>query len=311
MARVIVADLTRVDGSAESFLKQITTDIPILLINRQEHLVFNEEILELSGKPFIVGDFIENGWNWDMAETLVVGQNTVHFKDACQSGWERLDYFLAQNEPLKYFKRELLKKDRTDWLCPIEYPATLPIPEPDTKEQFDNRVLQVHNTWGLSHEDRKRVHAEIWLSAGKYGYSVCDSPFYLQPFIKHEGGNKKWFTANIPWYSRLPMDQILYINGLAKISLSLPGAGRKCFRHSESPINSTMFMIEDEIAWSYDWVSGDNCIKSEAGKEIETIVGWLNSPDLFEIYLSGISNCKKYETESYINNYILPLINKV
>src|SRR5690348_15203089 len=100
MAKIVFADNTRIDGTAEAFLRQIPTDIPILLVSRQEELIFNEEILELKGKPYILADFIENSWNWDMRDTLILGRNTADFPNVCGGdGWDRLDEFIVNNKP--------------------------------------------------------------------------------------------------------------------------------------------------------------------------------------------------------------------
>jgi len=315
---VICADKSRTDGVAFEFLQKVPTDIPILLISRSEHLNFNESVLDLAGKPFIVADYIENGWEWDQAETLIVGLNTAHFGDVCVSGWERLDDFLAQNKPLKYFKRELLKKDRTDWICSIEYPnrqESFPI---QTEAEFNARPIDVFNFWGRSHEARVQLHGDIWKGASKYGYSVCDNIYFFNDFMANEQG-RKWVSLWMPHYRRVEIQHILAINGMSKLSMSLPGAGIKCFRSTgEAPCNSVMVCKQDSLAWAYEWVHGENCIKFSRFDEIvetanvaltipEVYNKWVN---LYEIYLNGVATAEKYQVANYLQNYLLPLINK-
>jgi len=308
---VICADKSRTDGVAFEFLQQVPTDIPILLISRSEHLDFNESVLGLAGKPFIVADYIENGWEWNQAETFIVGQNTDHFGDVCVSGWGRLDEFLAQNKPLKYFKRELLKKDRTEWLCPIEYPNRQNPYPIQTEAEFNARPIDVFNFWGRSHEARVQLHGDIWKGASKYGYSVCDNIYFFNDFMANEQG-RKWVSLWMPHYRRVGIQHILAINGMSKLSMSLPGAGIKCFRSTgEAIVNSVMVCKEDDLAWSYPFVHFENCIKFwEFGDEISAIEKALQSSSLYDVYCEGLKAADWYRADNYINNYLLPLINK-
>lgn len=287
----------RIDPVVYDLIKHIDSPIPLVPITRLDDFVFNEELYKLDN--YVLVDFVEYGWQEN-------GGIPYIFFDGAD--WPKLERFIRGHPPTVYFKRELLKRDVSSTILPIEYPCHQPIPPIDTKEQFNRRVLEVFNGWGLSHEDRKRVHGEIWLKAGKYGYVVGDNIDNILPFVKEEKTPHRWLTVNIPHYARFSMDLIMEINRLAKISISLGGAGVKCFRHTESPVNSLMYMWENDIAWTYPWINNENCIKSEQGKEIETIIGALENPNLYEIYCAGVENCRKYELQSYIKNYIEPAI---
>jgi len=116
-----------------------------------------------------------------------------------------------------------------------------------SKEEFDLRPIKANFIWGLSHEYRKTLHAEIWQRSGELGYVVCDNISNIVPFIQKEDNPKKWVTANTPWYARHDMNIITSVNTLSKISISIAGAGRHCFRHSESPMASVMFLWDDGI----------------------------------------------------------------
>jgi len=292
----------------------INSPVPILFISRSENLTFNEEILKLAGKPFVVIDFIENGWLWDGkgadAETLVVRQNTAQFGDVCKNGWERLDEFLAQNKPLKYFKRELLKKDASDWLLPIEYPNWNNSVHVEQKAEFNARPIDVLYFWGKSHEGRVQLHGEIWKNSSKSGYAVCDNLYYFNEFMKEEKG-RKWVSLWIPHYGRVEIQNILSINGMSKLSVSMPGAGIKCFRSTcESPVNSVMVMQKNDLAWTYNW-DDSNCILVEPGKEIQGIEEALQDEHLYEVYLEGVKIAEKYRVDNYIKEYLLKKINEV
>lgn len=309
---VYVADANgSTDGTAYKFLQMIPADIPIVLVSRVLDYKFNESLLHLKGKKWILVDFIEFGWQWN-GDAHHWGVNTANFDFLSGVEWERIDNFIASNSPAMAFKRELLKKDVTDICQPIEYPGwTNPYPV-NTKEEFDARPIDVFNFWGRSHEARVQLHGDIWKGASAGGYSVCDNIYYFNEFMKEEKG-RKWVSFWMPHYGRTDISNILAINGLSKLSMSLPGAGVKCFRSTgESPVNSVMVCKEDDLAWSYPWVDSENCFKFEDfGGEINTIKFALTDKRLYEIYREGIATADKYRVNNYINNYILPLINKL
>lgn len=319
---IITADTQRTDNPAFSMLQKVNSKYPILLLARSENLTFNEDVLSLKGKPYIVVDYIENGWNWNREETLIVGQNCNRFPDVCQRGWDVLNDFIKENPPVLYFKRELLQSDITDTLLPIEYVNLQPIFPAQTKEQFESRPISVFTYWGRSSDSRLMVHGEFWKNAARKGYSVCDNIYYLNAFMEDEKSQpNKWVTMNIPHYSRVDMKHIMEINAVSKLSLSMPGAGVKCFRNcGESLCNSVMVMPEDNLAWSLPFVHGINCIQfpiydNPMGIEpewpvIKGIEDALKNPNLYDIYLQGLEAAKWYQIDNYIKNYIEPIINK-
>ncbi len=306
---IILADKTKTDGVALKLCEQIKTDLPILLVSRVDNLDFNEEVLQLTGKQYVLINFTELGWSWNFTGHHW-GVNTASFDFMNNEGYRRLDEFIATNKPKISFVRELLLEDVTDTVQPISYPCFLP-PEPiQTKEQFNNRPFQTIFSWGLSHEYRKDLHAQVWSNAGKHGYSVLDNVHYLAGFLQYESNPKKWMTVNIPWYCRYPMEDFIKINGMAKISVSIAGAGRSCFRHAESPVNAVMLMWDDKTAWHQkDWIHGVNCIKCKQGEEIETILEWLNKPDeLYDVYMNGVVTVDRFRFENYVP-YLENIIN--
>lgn len=328
MAKIITADKSRTDGTFYEFLNRTyTLDIPILLLSRVDELDFNEDVLSLKGGEYVCMDMIENGWAWDRQHTLIVGDNTGLFDFTHNKGWDKLDEFMFENPPLIYFKRELIKgspQTAVHPIYPIEYPIRWDIKVADypvqTREQFNSRPISLFNYWGRSHEARLIQQANIWRHGARKGYAVCDNIYYLTNFLAEETNPNKLVTLWIPHYARQDIRTILDINSISKLSLSLPGAGINCFRSAESPINSIMLMASDTKVWSFPWVHGENSIQFEIGDNVEGVkIEWpvietmedaLQREDLYEIYLRGIENAKNYEAESYMKNYIEPLINK-
>lgn len=308
------------DPPVYNLLKEINSPVPIVQISSLQDYVFNPSLYEL--KEWILADFCEYGANdFNDGITHVWGVNIELFPKAQTEEWKKFDQFVKDNPPALIFKRELLKDCNTENVYPINFPCLWEIPAIQTKFEFESRPLEVFNVWGYSHELRRMLHGEIFINAVKRNRAVIDNFSHLSEEIKDK--RKKWLTVFTPWHSRYDMKDVLSWQGLSKLSVSLPGAGFVCFRHSEACINSAMVMRDDPVRWSYDWINGENCIKFPVGKDadsirgitgakqaIETIEEALNNPLLYEIYCEGVNTCHKYSLHNYVSNYIEPIIKK-
>lgn len=298
------------DGVAFNMLSRIETSIPIVLVARANDFKFNEDLYRLD--KYILVCFTEYGWQWN-GTPHTWGVNSEQFDFLQGDEWKKFDEFVSKKPPILTFKRELIKGFVTYNTKPIEYPNWQPEIPVQPKDEYERRPISVFNFWGRSSEYRVKFHAEIWENSSIRGYSVCDNPYYLHSFLSEERG-EKWVSLNIPHYARLPIESILQINGRSKLSVSMHGAGKKCFRSTgESPVNSCMFMQSDNLAWAYEWVNGVNCIKAK--KELtDFTVGYLyralDDPNLYDIYVKSVETANKYRIEPYINNYLLPIINE-
>jgi len=306
-----------------SHLQKTDLDFTAVVVTKRDGYEFNPELMDIKG-PWVLFDFIEYGHDWDQKETHLFGVNTFldeftkHF--AFDGQWDDFDSFVRNNPPLIYFKRELLQKDMgVNALCnvlPIEYPCFYPIPEPQSFEDFCARPIDVSYLWGESHPDRVKLHIEIYKDKFKYGYHLLDNALHIEGCFKDvpAGQRSVWLSQKIPHYARYSMEDVLMIGSASKISVSMPGAGVKCFRHSESPINSVMVKTRDELAWSYPWVHKYNCIKEfTASIMVYDISSVLNQSEdskqkLYEIYRNGVENCRNYHIDNYIPNYVLDSI---
>lgn len=302
---IIIANKTgEIDSAYHSLVKHIHTDIPIVMVSWSSNFVFNEELLSLKPKEFIVVDFIEMGWDYDFTnQTLENYYNRFEGDE-----WKKFHDWAYSCQPLLCFKRELDNDTaKIPGYHPIDYPATVePIPV-QSEAEFNARPISAAYYFGRSHEARLSLHASIWSGATKYGYSVCDNIYYFNGFMQNESG-KKYVSLNIPHYQRHPIENLLTINGMAKIGIAPAGAGIKTFRACEVSCNSVMLLWEDSLSWAYPWVHGFNCLKCKPGEEVETIEKWVQDPRLYSIYCEGVKNWEKYRTENYINNYIIPLL---
>lgn len=311
MALVINANKTgETDGSMANMLGRINCHTPLVIVSRTENFVFNEELFGLD--KYVLVDASEHGWDFGwLYGTPLFGKNFQYHKEHFKGeGYEKFNQFVTDRRPLLYFKRELLKRDAAEYYQPIEYAAWHQAPL-QSEEEFNRRPLEVFFNWGLSNPMRPMLHGDIWWYSNEYGYVVCDSFFALQKFLSEESNPKKWVTVNTPHYVRQPVETVLQINGLSKISVCLWGAGRKCFRTTgESPLNAVMILPEDGMAYQHAWVSGFNCIKMGISGQIESIVEAANRKDLYEIYKNGHATCEKYMVTNYCN-HLANIINKL
>jgi hypothetical protein len=301
---------TRNDGVGHRLAELLNIDKPIVFVSLQEDLDFNEDILGLAGKPYVLMSFIEMGYDWDRKEGHHFGVNTQNFPNTFHyETWKVFDEFVRDNPPVITFCREALEKDITPKYQPISYPCFI-APQPiQSEDEFNNRIFEVFNTFGISHEYRKELHGQIWQQSGKHGYSVADNLYILDHFIQYEKG-RKWASIHIPWWARQPIEVITERNKSAKIGISIAGAGRSCFRHTEIPTVSAMLMWDDNLAWHKGiWEHGVNCIKCEQGKEIETAMEWLQKPkELYQIYVKGTETVDQFRFDNYVP-YLQNLIN--
>jgi hypothetical protein len=312
---VLVADsLKRTDGLAYRMLQLFNSELPLVLVSWVDNFSFNGELLKLEKFKYILFDFCEFGWEWDGENGHLFGSGTEHKHQKFKTDeWKKFDEFVTLNPPLKYFCRELTKTDASEYYLPIEYPSFF-YPQLQSKEDYEKRPLEVFFNWGLSNPIRPIFHGNIWKYSDKYGYIVCDSFNNLNGFIVHESNPKKWLTVNTPHYSRMPIEEVLKVNSLSKLSLSLWGAGKKCFRSSESPLNSVMVLLDDNLEWTHKWDHGFNCLRLPSfsyplDKLVEFINESLGRKDLYDIYSNGVETVKKYSINEYVF-HIEKLINQ-
>lgn len=304
---IVIADANgQIDSAYHTLVKHINSKYPIVMVSYLDNFVFNEELLSLKPKEFIVIDYIEMGWNYNYSNHTIEN----YYKRFKGDEWKKFHDWAINSQPLICLKRELDKETaKNPGYYPIEYPAIVePIPV-QSEAKFNARPISAAYYFGRSHEGRLRLHSDIWRMATERGYSVCDNIYYFNGFMANEAG-KKYVSMHIPHYQRHPIETVLEINGMAKIGIVPFGAGIKTFRASEVSANSVMLMWEDKLAWSYEWVHGVNCLKCKPGEEVETIEKWTQDERLYSIYCEGVKTWEKYRTENYINNYLLPLINK-
>lgn len=299
-----------VDPIVYTILKNVNSRYPMVPVTRVNNYEFNEDLLNIRGKWILV-DMCEMDWNFDWERySAIFGGNINEFSDKFPGEeWNKFNEWVKSNHPSIYLKREIHKNDIGHNIHPIEYPNWYEVPTAQTKEQFNARPLEVFFNWGYSSEHRRRFHGEAFTQAPKYGYMVCDNLYHFDGFMANESNPKKWVVIHQPHYARVDINNLFGLSGMSKFTVSMPGAGVKCFRSVEAPLNSIVCLPEDDLAWTYPWIHGENCIRLKVGEEIKGITDALQRDDLYEIYLRGLETVEKYKMSNYAKNYLEPLIN--
>jgi len=211
-----------------------------------------------------------------------------------------------------YFKRHLQaeKVDPFDFyaggsIYPIDFYNHLTWPTLDSFDEFQARPIDILMTYGLSHPMRPAVHASLLAACHDYGWTFITKPEHMlkeePPFV---------VLLHTPHYDRLPMDELMLLQSQAKITISLPGAGTKCFRHSEAPINSVMAMPKDNLAWQAGW-DGSNSIQVESTPEkwpLALKVEIDHPQNLYQLYLNGTKRAMEIKPDKVWNEYLKPII---
>ena len=97
----------QIDPVVYDLLKNVKSEVPLVPITRVENFVFNDDLLNLD--KYVLVDFIEYGWDWDMWQTHLFGMNTYSppFDNMFYGAeWAKFNLFICERQPILYFKRE-------------------------------------------------------------------------------------------------------------------------------------------------------------------------------------------------------------
>ncbi len=312
-------DKGRIDGSISCNLlnhfPEIVTslaacDLAIVPISFFHDYKFNPKLYDISQtkKPYVFMDWLEYEWCYfnEKNDTHLFGVNTADCR-WLNPNWHPLDEWMRNHPPLVYFKRELLAKDVSDTVKPIEWPCYLPDMPMQSEDEFNKRPLEVFYNWGHSNPMRPTLMSEIY-AAMNNGIGVISEASQFEPFIRDHPHARTFMAVHAPWYSRVPISDLLYFQRRAKLSVALPGCGIKCFRHSESPCESIMALPDDKLAWGIPWTQGDNCIRLRPDHLFEDLDAATKRPDLFEIYKNSQASIARLRGPAYVRDYLLPII---
>lgn len=287
------------------------SNVVIVPVSWYSDYKFNKALTSIN-KPYVLVDFMELGLDWDPLsgrDGHKWGTNSADFNRLSTPRWMRLDAHCRDNPPLLTFCRELLEREQSDRLLPVSFPCVVPIPGIQTKEEFDARPLEAFLFWGLSHESRPRLHGDIFRNSYWSGYEVISQFDHWNGFFS-EPRQRTWASIHAPHWDRKPMADVQHFIHRSKISISLPGAGALCFRDCEVAAGSIPAYWNSGIARSYPWEAEKNCILLTPGEEWQDLQDATQQDNLYELYVSAQENIRKYEAQTYVDNYIVPNIAK-
>jgi hypothetical protein len=308
----------QIDGSVQSHLlahlpDQVSSphdsNVCVIPISFFADYKFNPKLNDIpAGKPIVIIDFTEAEWCFfnEKTETHRFGYNTRENR-WFNANWYPFDDWARCRQPILYFKRELLAAHVADRILPVEWPCYLSDAPVQSEEEWNRRPLEVFFNWGYSNPVRPKLHGDIF-HAMNNGIGVISEASQFDGFIQNHPAARAWMSVFTPWYSRVKITDLLTFQRQAKLSVSLPGAGVKCFRHAESPCESIMALQEDALAWSYPWEHGVNCVRLRNGHEFEDLDAATQRPDLYDIYRKSQETIAHYRGPTYAREYVLARI---
>ena len=307
----------QIDGSVnDNLLKHLPNrvgsryeaDVVVIPISMYHNYTFNDELVHIT-QPIAIIDFIEYEWNYwsETSDTHLLGKNTHSCRWLAKDSWYQFDNWVASKRVVMYLKRELAKKDVTDNVKPIEWACYLPGGHLHSKDEFNSRRMEVFNCWGYSNPARADLHADIFKGINTHGLGVIAQFDHYDTYFAHERA-RAWMSVYAPHWSRRNILDNMRFQENAKLTVSLPGAGQKCFRSTEAPVSSIMAMQQDDLAWSYDWTHGVNCIRFNKGNAFPELEAATHRDDLYDIYMGSLETVDKYRSQRYANEYVYPLI---
>lgn len=289
-------------------------DVAVVPISYFSDYRFEERLPRwLSGKRWVLLDFLELGLDWNpdgSQDTHVLGRNSANFPRVSGPEWMKMDALVRDQPPIVYFKRELLERERTDWLHPIEFPSYLATPRTQSKEEFLSRPVEVLHYWGLSNPLRPELHGDIFKQAYSNGYEVISEFSHWDRFFADKR-HKVWASIHAPHFARVGIEHVQHFIHRSKIGVSLPGAGYFCFRDQEVSSGSVPAYIDFPMATSYPRINKENCIKlppDDMWWHLNEMVRPLSNDLLYDIYVASQENARKYESATYVRDYVTPLI---
>lgn len=298
-------------------------DVTVVPVTRLDNFRFRKP--STSGRPWVLVDFSEFGWDWRQDTSYLWGVNRLDHPWFKGDEWRRFDDFVCQTPPVAVFQRELLQKDRTNKILPIEYGNhSGPAPRQSRKD-FLNRPIEVMFNWGLSHNSRPRLHGDIWRLGPRSGYATCGSWGHLEKAIEESGahwetkcfGGRLWCAINAPHYERLDIGKVNEWCGKSLITICMNGCGVKTFRHAEVH-NSIVALPQDNLAWGVPLEDGVNCLRLESGigaasilpdrdgREVGKLLERLQDREsLHRIYLHALDAADRLRPQRYLPEYFM------
>ncbi len=316
-----------VDPPVMSLLRQIegkvdnlaAADVALVPVSYFHSFRFaEEEMKRLIGRRWVAVCFAENGWDWNQQTSHLWGGDRITHPSFSSEEYAKFDRFYRENPPILTFQRELLAKDRTDRLLPIEYTAYLPESGCDTKKDFSERPLDAVFNWGRSSESRMLLHGMFFAQAPMFGYDVISEWSHIAKALKENiSGPMKVASIHVPHFARIDVKDVQTHTRMAKIGVILNGCGVKTFRDGENCQDFLMARPKNALAWSYPWNESNSIVLPriltvhDAADAVKLIMDALMDKDrLYELYGAACENAQNYRYDAYLRRHVMGNIAK-
>jgi len=308
----------------EKFFDQVSLDecdiIFIVPVFHSKEYFLNTELaarIDRSKKPIAFFDYNELGWWVNDLYDHIFGINTIQGTQFGEnellvpyeylSEWMR-SMFLAKRV-VAYFKRELHKTTREKYpdknIYPIDWVNHIVWDTIDTEQEYNARPIEILFIFGQSHPQRMSFVSSVISFAQVYEWGICTDP----SDIEHIPGKKVAMFHRGHW-NRLSQQEMYNLQSQAKITVSMPGYGVKCFRDAEAPVNSLLAIMKTDIVRMIDW-SVAGAVMMVQGKMFSQLENALsNSAELYSRYLSCVKQSENSKPNKIWYDYILPKLSK-
>ncbi len=300
MERVLCQMPNRVDSIDRA-------EVLVVPVSYYEDFCFNRSLENIRHKPVILLDTMEFYGQKTPGFTHIFGHShTSAWLKCANPEWALFSQWCASVDVKAQFIRELRAADASDKWHPLEWPGTFPLWEIESKSAFDVRPFEVFYNWGMSNHLRPMLHGQIYSRMGAGHVDVVGHYDHIDSKINEP--HCKWLSIHTPHTHRVHFDVINLRQAQSKMSVSMPGAGEKCFRSTEHVANTVPVKLRDDLAWSFPWVNGENCLELPDPREADCSahLAVFAALDLHPIYVAAQDLASRYSVPRYTSEYIMP-----
>lgn len=282
-------------------------DVIVVPVAYYGDYAFNPELLRVK-KPVVLMSFLEFYGQQDSSHTHLIGINhSTAWPKCANHEWQKLHDWARDSNVVMRFTRELLQQHVSEAVMPIEWPCYLDAWPLESKRAFDVRPFEAMFNWGMSSHLRPMLHGQIYGLMGDGKIDVIGHWDHID--AKANEPHRKWLSIHTPHTHRIHVNEIARRQAQSKMCVSIPGAGIKCFRSTEHLVHTVPVKLADNLAWSFPWEHGNNCLILHSGeKHMAAALDTYCSYNLYDIYVNAQILADKYRPHRYMSEYIMPHI---